>query len=232
MIPKPVPAPGNGRIVGIDRGVAVSAALSTGELMTVPHLGSKQQRRLVLLRRKLNRRKPGSGRRAQTRLAIAKLKARQTNARKDWCEKTSTDLARRFDLIRVEDLRIRDMTRSAKGTVERPSRYVRQKAGLNRAIMASGWGLLIQRLDDKAPGRVQRVHPAYASQRCSACGYTDRQSRKSQADFRCTACGYTCNADLNAARNIAAGHAVTVRGRLPLGGRTNREPQHSDRQIG
>jgi putative transposase len=231
MIPKPIPAPGNGSIIGIDRGVAVSAALSTGELLTVPRLSSARQRRLVLLQRRLAHRRPGSGRRAQARLAIAKLKAREANARKDWCEKVSTDLSRRFDMIRVEDLRIRDMTRSAKGTTEHPGRNVRQKAGLNREIMASGWGLLILRLEDKALGRVQRVQPGYTSQRCCACGYTDRRSRKSQADFRCIACGYTCNADVNAARNIAAGHAVTARRRLPLGGRMNREPQHADHPI-
>src|SRR5262249_10792310 len=138
MIPKPIPAPGTGSIVGIDRGVAGSAALSTGELLTAPLLSSTRRRRLILLQRKLARRKPGSTRRTQTRLAIAKLKARQTNARGDWCEKISTDLSQRFDLIRVEDLRIRDMTRSAKGTVERPGRNVRQKAGLNREMLASG----------------------------------------------------------------------------------------------
>lgn len=77
--------------------------------------------------------------------------------RKDWAEKASTDIARRFDLIKVEDLRIRSMTRSAKGTLEDPGRNVRAKAGLNRGILRSGWGLLVRRLEDKAPGRVEKV---------------------------------------------------------------------------
>jgi transposase len=110
-------------------------------------------------------------------------------------------------------------------TTDNPSRNVRQKAGLNRAILASGWGLLVRRLDDKAPGRVVRVSPAFTSQRCSACGQVAADSRESQALFRCIACGYTSNADVNAASNIAAGHAVTARGRPPLGERRNREPQ-------
>ena len=157
VIPEPVPAPGNGQVVGIDRGVAVSAALSTGE-------------------------------------------------------------------IRVEGLQIGNLTRSAKGTREHPGRNVRQKAGLNRGILAWGWGLLVRRLEDKAPGRVEKVKPHYTSQRCSACGQVDRGSRESQAVFRCTACGFAGNADVNAALNIAAGHAVTARGGDGVARPVNREP--------
>ena len=99
------------------------------------------------------------------------------------------------------------------------------KAGLNRGILGSCWGLLVRRLQDKAPGRVEKVNPAYTSQRCSACGRVDAKSRKSQAVFACTACGYACHADVNAARNIAPGHAVTARGPTGPPGRVNREPQ-------
>jgi len=113
--------------------------------------------------------------------------------------------------------RSRNMTRSAKG------RNVRQKAGLNREIMRSGWGLLVKRLEDKVPGRVEKINPAYTSQRCSACGHIAAESRKSQALFCCVACTYTGNADVNAAKNIAAGHAVTARGGSQLEP-VNREP--------
>jgi len=225
VVPEPVPAPGTGETVGIDRGVTVSAALSTGEMLRVPRLTPGRQRRLRRLQRKLARAQRGSGRRARVKLALAHLRAREADARKDWAEKTSTGLARRFDLIRVEDLSITGMTRSARGTVEQPGRNVRQKAGLNRGILRSGWGLLVRRLEDKAPGRVEKIKAAYTSQRCSACGHIAAESRKSQALFACVACSFACNADVNAARNIAAGHAVTVRGRSPLGGRVNREPQ-------
>ena len=224
-IPAPVPAPGTAEVVGIDRGVSVSAALSTGEMLHVPRLSVQRQRRLARLQRKLTRASRGSNRRARVKLAIARLRARDADARKDWAEKVSTDIARRFDVICVEDLRIGSMTRSAKGTVAAPGRNVRQKAGLNREILRSGWGLLVRRLQDKAPGRVERVNPAYTSQRCSACGHLAAESRKSQALFACVACNFACNADVNAARNIAAGHAVTARGGLPLGKPVNREPQ-------
>jgi putative transposase len=224
-IPAPIAGPGTGEIVGIDRGVAISAALSNGELLHCPGLRPAEQARLRLMQRKLSRARRGSHRRDRVKAAFARLTARECDRRKDWAEKTSTDLARRFDVIRIEDLRITNMTRSARGTKGRPGHGVRQKAGLNRRILGSGWGLLARRLEDKATGRIQKVSPAFTSQRCSACGTVDGKSRESQADFVCRSCGHACNADVNAAKNIAAGHAVTARGRSPLGGRMNREPQ-------
>ena len=223
--PDPIKAPGTGETVGVDRGIAVSAALSTGELLTCPRLSPGRQRRLKRLQRKLARAQRGSNRRAEVKHAVARLKARETDARKDWAEKLSTDLASRFDMIRVEDLRITGMTRSGKGTIAQPGRNVRAKAGLNREILASGWGILVCRLEQKAPGRVQKINPAFTSQRCSACGHVADENRKSQAVFACTTCGFVGNADVNAANNIAAGHAVTARGGLPLGRPVNREPQ-------
>ena len=160
VIPAPVPAPGNGQVVGIDRGVAVSAALSTGRLLHAPALTARERTRLRRLQRKLSRARRGSNRRAEARHAMALLKARETDRRKYWAEKVSTDIARRFEVIRVEDLKIRNMTRSAKGTRENPSRNVRAKAGLNRGILGSGWGLLVRRLEDKAPERVEKVNAA------------------------------------------------------------------------
>ena len=225
VVPAPVAAPGNGEIVGIDRGVAASAALSTGELLRVPRPSPRRQHRLRRLQRRLARARRGSNRRARVKQAIARLKARDADARKDWAEKNSTDLARRFDVIRVENLRILDMTRSARGSVPNPGRNVRAKAGLNREIMRSGWGLLVRRLEDKAPGRVEKINPAFTSQRCNACGHTAAESRKSQALFACEACGFTLNADVNAAMNIAAGHAVTARGGDGVARPVNREPQ-------
>jgi transposase len=202
-IPVPVAGPCTGEVVGIDRGVAVSAALSTGELLHVPNLTARERKRLRRLERKLASARRGSNRRKQVKHAIARLHARETDRRKDWAEKTSTDIARRFDLIRVEDLQIRKMTRSGKGTPGSPGRNVRQKAGLNREILRSGWGLLVRRLEDKALNRVERIAPAFTSQRCSACGHVD----------------------VNAARNIAAGHAVTARGGDGVARPANRELQ-------
>ena len=199
--------------------------MSTGEMLHCPALTAPERTRLRRMQRTLARAQRGSNRRRRARHAIARLRARETDRRKDWAEKTSTDLVRRFDVIRVEDLQIGNMTRSARGTRENPGQNVRQKAGLNREILRSGWGLLVCRLEDKAPGRVEKVKPAFTSQRCSACGQVDRNSRENQAVFRCTACGFACHADVNAAKNIAAGHAVTARGGFRDTGPANREPQ-------
>ncbi|HEY2269146.1 MAG TPA: transposase, partial [Streptosporangiaceae bacterium] len=101
-IPLPVPTPGNGLVVGIDRGVKVSAALSTGDRLRVPGLSWRERGRLQRLERKLARAKKGSARRGQVKLGIARLRARETDRRKDWVEKTTTDIARGFDVIKVE----------------------------------------------------------------------------------------------------------------------------------
>jgi putative transposase len=224
-VPRAIPAPGNRQVVGVDRGVTVSAALSTGHLLKTPGLRPSERRRLRLLERRLARAKRGSNRRRRVRLAIARLRAREVDRRRDWTEKTSTELARRFDLICIEDLDVRAMTRSTRGTLQRPGRGVRQKAGLNRAILASGWGRLVVRLEHKAPGRVQKVAAAYTSQTCNACGQIARDSRESQPSFQCVACGYKAHADVNAARNIAAaGQVVAARGGQGSPGPVNREP--------
>jgi putative transposase len=225
-IPDPIAGPGEGPVVGIDRGVVVSAALSTGELLHAPGLSRGEATRMKVLQQRLARAERGSNRRARTKRAVANLKAREGDRRKDWVEKVTTDIARRFDSIRIEALDVRVMTRSARGTVEQPGVRVAQKRGLNRGISRSGWGLLAARLQHKACGRVEQVSARFMSQRCSACGHVAPESRKSQAVFECEACtAGPCNADVNAARNIAAGRAVTARGDLGASRSANREPQ-------
>jgi putative transposase len=225
VIPPPISAPANGLTVGVDRGIKVSAALSTGELLTVGKLSPGRRHRLLRLERSLGRCQRGSNRRTRVKRNIAKLRSRQASMRKDWCEKVTTQLAVSFDLIRVEALDVRAMTRSARGTATAPGRQVAQKAALNRGILENSWGMFVTRLDQKAPGRVERVHPAYTSQRCSACGKVDAKARQSQAVFSCPACGHACNADVNAARNIAVGRTVTARGGVGIAQPVNREPQ-------
>lgn len=201
--PAPIEAPGTGEVIGVDRGVAVTLAYSDGTMLHAPKPTSVRAAAQALVRCKR-----GSNRRQVARRRFARLHARNADRRRDFIEKATTDLARRADLIRVEDLRIANMTRSARGTVEQPGRNIRQRAGRNRSIMAGGWGMFVRRLESKAAGRVEKVRPAFTSQRCSACGHVAAESRQSQSCFRCVACGHTSNADLNAAINIAAGRAA------------------------
>lgn len=231
VVPPPIPAPGTGEVIGVDRGVAVSAALSTGELLYCPASSERERERLKQLQRRLSRCRRASNRRQRVKAAIAKLYARTGDRRKDWVEKTSTDLARRFDVIRVEDLRTAQMVRrpKPKPDPDRPGGFLpngrRAKAGLNRGILANGWGDLMKRLEQKAAGRVEKVKAAYTSQTCSVCGYCASENRESQAVFRCTACGYRANGDVNAAVNIAAGRAVSARRETPPRVSPKREPQ-------
>ncbi|MFP3992178.1 transposase [Streptomyces sp. E11-3] len=216
-IPEPIGAPGTGEVVGIDRGVKITAALSDGRKLNCPQLTTRERAQIRKHERRAARAPRGSEQKRAEYAKAAKLKACEANRRKDWCEKTSTMLARTFDLIRFEKLNIQTMTRSAKGTIEQPGKQVRQKAGLNRAILAQGWGLLRQRTEHKAPGRVEDVPAPYTSQRCSACGWIEKNSRKSQAEFVCVSCGFACNADENSAHNVAAGQGGIPRLRRSAG---------------
>ncbi|WP_406331538.1 RNA-guided endonuclease InsQ/TnpB family protein [Streptomyces sp. NBC_00203] len=217
VIPDPIDAPGTGEVIGIDRGVTITAALSDGRKLNCPQLTVKERAQIRKHQRRAARAPKGSERKTAEYTKVARLRAREAGRRRDWCEKTSTMLARTCDLVRFEKLNIKNMTRSAKGTGEEPGKRVRQKAGLNRAILAQGWGLLRQRTEHKAPGRVEDVPAAYTSLRCSTCGWIDKNSRKSQAEFVCSFCGFTCNADSNAAVNVAAGQGGIPRPRRSAG---------------
>ena len=107
-------------------------------------------------------------------------------------------------LIVLEDLRIQNMTRSARGTIEAPGRNVAAKAGLNRSINDAGWGVLQNLLTYKAEEagiEVVLVNPANTSRTCHQCGHVAAANRSAEA-FRCLVCGHAAQADTNAARNI------------------------------
>jgi putative transposase len=138
-IPKPIIGPDNNSVVGIDRGITVTVTLSNGEMHQIP----RQSNKIKHQERKLSRQKKGSIRRGKTRLQLARACAYEANKRRDWTEKLTTDIARRFDLIYLEDLQIRNMMRSARGTIEKPGKNVKAKAGLNRGIQFSNWECLV-----------------------------------------------------------------------------------------
>jgi IS605 OrfB family transposase len=214
--------------VGIDRGVTVAVATSDGVFYDRTFKTSGEKRQLVRLQRRMSRQRRGSCRRSATRRKISRLRLRERRRRQDFVQQTAHGLASKHGLVVLEDLRVRNMTASARGTLEVPGRHVRQKAGLNRAILDKGWGQL--RLALLSQGRdhgceVLVVPAAYTSQTCSACGYVAARSRESQARFCCVACGFESHADVNAARVIlAAGQAVTGRGGLATGQPMNRQP--------
>jgi putative transposase len=137
---------------------------------------------------------------------FARAKEREGNARRDYAHKVAFDLVRRHDLIALEDLRVRNMTRSARGTVEAPGTNVAAKAGLNRALLDAGFGQLATLIREKAEYAVRAivsVDARYTSQLCAVCGHVANESREG-ARFACVRCGHTADADVNAACNILA----------------------------
>ena len=190
---------GQGEVIGVDRN-AGQCALSTGELIRMPDMARLEARRRRYHRR-MARQLKGSGRRRRTQAKLARTCRRVRGIRSNWCHQTSRRIADAAAVVAIEDLSVKRMTRSAKGTVEAPGSNVQAKAGLNRAILASGWGGLERNLAYKA-GRLLKVRAAYTSQRCFACGAVASANRPDQSTFRCQACGHAANADVNAAENI------------------------------
>lgn len=191
--------------VGVDRGVTNTLALSTGEMLSLPRSLETIDRRKRLAQKALARKKRGSNRRIKALRRASRLSARAARVRRDWHHRIALDLARRFGCVVMEDLKISNMTASASGTIQEPGRGVRQKAGLNRAILNQGWyafeTILAYKLEERG-GALVKVPAAYTSQTCSECGVVDAKSRESQAVFRCRHCGFAAHADHNAALNI------------------------------
>lgn len=200
-------APENfGPAVGIDRGVAHTLALSDGRFMDMPRERLKLlDRRARKQGRKLARCKRGSNRRLAARKKLARTKAKAARLRLHWNHERTTEIARTHGVVVIEALNTRNMTASAKGTADNPGCNVRQKAGLNRAILENGWHQFEVLLSYKVAalgGEVRKVNPAYTSQRCSCCGTIDKANRENQAVFKCGHCRHSAHADTNAAVNV------------------------------
>ena len=133
------------------------------------------------------------------------VERRRSSQRNDWSHGISALLVKRYRAICWENTKIRNMTRSAKGTVEEPGRNVAQKRGLNRGILAQNWGQLRQFTEYKATWADRTFVPVPAkntSITCAVCGVVDKRSRRTQARFQCVTCGHADHADANAAENI------------------------------
>jgi transposase len=214
----PAPQPAVSRVpssksVGIDRGVTTALVTSGGQHFRAPRISGRDAERYLALQRRFSRQVKGSRRREKTRLAMARITAKITDRRRDWAEKVSTPLVRDHDLIVLEKLNTKNMTRKPRPKPDpaSPGGFIpnrrRQKAGLNKGILASAWGTLARRVQQKAKASgcmVIYVDPRFTSQQCHACGHTEQGNRDSQAVFQCKKCGQQDHADANAARNILA----------------------------
>jgi putative transposase len=206
------------RAVGIDVGITALATLSNGEKTQNPRPLERLKRRLARAQRALSRKKKGSRRRAAQRLKVARLHARIADARRDYLNKTTTDLVRRFDVIALEDLNVRGMV---------------QNHALARAISDSGLGEFRRMVAYKCDwyGRelrlADRFHPS--SKRCFDCGQVLSELPLGIPEWDCPGCGRHHDREVNAAKNIlAAGQAVTARrGKVrPMPGISPRSANH------
>ncbi len=184
--------------IGIDRNVG-QVALSTGDMYELPSLLILDAK-LRRLQKKLARQEFNSNGWQHTKLRIQKVHREIHNVIKNWCHQTSRTIADMYDLVIFEDLNIQGMTKSARGSKEKPGKNVAQKRGLNRAILRSGWGRLERYMSYKT--YTEKIDPKYTSQHCHNCGEVRKANRKSQSVYHCGKCDVEQNADVNAALNI------------------------------
>lgn len=189
--------------IGIDLGIAQPMAMSDGTLID-PDIGLRSlNSRKKRLQRELSRCKRGSRRRQIRKAKVTSISRHIADRRSARCHSLTTDISRRFSKVVLEDLKVKNMTKSAKGTAEAPGRNVKAKSGLNREMLNVSPYQIRQQLTYKMEatgGEVIAVNPAYSSQTCSQCGAVDRESRRNQSNFECTSCGHSDNADTNAAK--------------------------------
>lgn len=210
-------------IVGLDAGVTKLATLSDGTVYQPVNSFKASQRKLATLQRQLSRKVKFSSNWQKQKRKVQRLHSHIANIRRDYLHKVTSEISKNHAMIVIEDLKVSNMSKSAKGTAEQHGRNVKAKSGLNRSILDQGWYEMRRQLEYKQlwrGGQVLAVPPAYTSQRCACCGHTAKENRLSQSKFVCQACGYTANADVNGARNIlAAGHVVLACGGMVQSGR-------------
>jgi len=226
-----VPALHTGTPLGMDVGVEESVALSDGRLIGLPVANEDQTKQACKLARRVSRCDPGSRRHAKAKRRLLVYRRKIGNRVSDARQKLTTTLAKNHSLIAVEDLALRNMTRSAKGTVEAPGKNVSAKSRLNRSLLEQGHAETVRQLVYKARwlgGEVRPVNPAYTSQTCPCCGHVSTGNRPSRAVFRCVKCEHSGHADVIAALNIlSAGLAASARGGASGSVESGTTPQRS-----
>ena len=201
QVPK-IPTEPKGREVGADFGVNKRITLSDGNVITPREIDRAKEE---TLRRTVSRSQKGSNRRKKKAKTLSRECRRNKVRNRNECHRITTSLVRNYSAIAVEDLNIRNMTRSAAGTVENPGKNVAAKTGLNRAILEQTWGIIYNQLSYKAEwaGTVLvEVNARNTSKICSMCGEVRRERLDKYRIFRCRSCGLTLDRDVNAAINI------------------------------
>ena len=210
------PSPTSTLAIGIDIGIARFATLSNGRYIAPLNSFETHQQRLARYQRRMSRKQKFSNNWKKVKVKVQKIHTAIANARKDFLHKTSTTLSQNHALVCIEDLQVKNMSQSAKGDRERHGKRVKQKSGLNRAILDQGWGEFRRQLDYKVQwngGILLAVPPQHTSQTCPACGHVSKDNRLTQAKFLCVACDYENDADVVGAINVLErGYRLLARG--------------------
>jgi putative transposase len=207
------PAPRDGPLVAIDRGIANFGATSDGDMIANPRHLEASLKRLARAQRTVSRRKKGSKNREKAKLRVARIHRKVRRQREHFLHVQSARLAKSHGVVVLEKLNVAGMIRGR----------------CARSIADAGWSRFADMLRYKlawSGGSLVEVPAAYSSQTCSACGCVDAESRRSQAAFHCTSCGYQDHADLNAAKILLARanrSGLPVEGSPKLGTLRNRK---------
>lgn len=224
-IPQPLPAATSA--IGIDVGIARFATMSDASFIALLNCFKKHQQRLARYQRRMSRKVKFSNNWKKAKAKVQKIHAGIANARKDFLHKTTTTISQNHAFVCIEDLQVRNMSKSSKGTAEQPGKKVSQKSGLNRAILDQGWGEFRRQLDYKVSwngGMLLAVPPHNTSRTCPCCGLVSKDNRQTQAKFLCVDCGYENNADVVGAINVLErGYRLLACGESAQSGRSRKQ---------
>lgn len=201
-----------GSSIGIDLGVSRFATLSTGKFFKPLNSFRKYEKKLAKLQQKFSRQTKYSNNWKKQKRKITKHHRKIRNCRFDYLHQITRKISKNHAMVFLEDLRIKNMSKSAKGSLASPGTKVKEKSGLNKSIFDQAWGIFCNFLEYKLVwlgGNVHYVNPKYTSQRCPNCSNIDSQNRQTQSEFQCIKCHYKNNADHVGALNILAeGHSA------------------------
>ena len=213
-------------IIGLDVGIARFATFSDGRFMAPANSFQKHEARLRRYQRALSRKVKFSANWKKAKTKVQKIHTRIARVRQNFLHQSSTAICKNHAVVVIEDLQVKNMSRSAKGTEDAPGKRVRQKSGLNRAILDQGWSEFRRQLEYKlawAGGQVIAVPPHHTSCTCPQCGHVAKENRPSQARFQCQACGYENHADVVGAINILHRGMKIIEGQDTVDASTGRE---------
>ncbi|MBS4639301.1 transposase [Aeromonas media] len=200
-----------GTAVGLDMGIKRFVTLSDGSHKDPLNSFKAHEKALRKAQQAMSRKVRFSRNWKKAKARIQRIQTHIGSARRDYLHKISAAISKNHALVCVEDLQVRNMSKSAAGTTDTPGRNVRAKSGLNKAILDQGWGEFRRQLDYKLAwngGHLIAVPPKNTSRTCPCCGHISADNRQTQATFECVECGFKENADLVGAINVLrAGHA-------------------------